>query len=222
MLNNTINLREYTRECIDAQKVYDYLLNTQQQNFEDVDFDADPNITGNWTTFRVLSCQVELVDFEELSDPENRPTIEYELPNGTTVTLQQVTIQKTVQVIADIEVDTTTGVEASTITSEELTLTPETLIMCAPTGTDIDVTLTDSSTCSVYALEKSGNDAVGNVNIIACQAIQAFAFVKLEVLAKFCEPRDKINVPICQTPVFPQQCPAIFPNNNNNDSNCGC
>ncbi|NLJ40990.1 MAG: hypothetical protein GX352_05190 [Clostridiales bacterium] len=49
-----------------------------------------------------------------------------------------------------------------------------------------------------------------------CQELQVETEVKLEVLAKFCEPRDNtINCNLdtisCTRPTYPHQCPTIFP-----------
>ncbi|PTX60330.1 hypothetical protein C8P63_10995 [Melghirimyces profundicolus] len=64
-------------------------------------------------------------------------------------------------------------------------------------------------------------DGAVELDLIVCKDIQVEAEVKLEVLAKFCKPRQPIPVPPpvfeCPTIELPPQCPELFP-----QVNCDC
>lgn len=90
-------------------------------------------------------------------------------------------------------------------------------VLCAPEGTNVLCRITQV-VCDSIVL--SSTQIIANVAI--CKELQVEAEVKLEVLAKFCKPRQPITPPenpiICP-PVgqFPPQCPDLFP-----PVNCQC
>ncbi|OEH92512.1 hypothetical protein [Bacillus solimangrovi] len=210
-MSRSLNYSDLQRECIDAHKIFDYVLTSKEQCFEDVVFTGISSAAGD--TISVSSCQIGPDSTcPEISDPENRPTVTVELPDGTDVDLQVVTLQKTIQII--IEGDVTSGGTATPFTSTAVVVfCPEEVLMCAPIGTMVDCMITDTSRCVVGALtlDPANSTATGNVHVLACQGIQTYAEVKLEILAKICDPRGIIPFPECEVNPFPQQCPSIFP-----------
>ncbi|OEH92514.1 hypothetical protein [Bacillus solimangrovi] len=207
-------LPDLQRECIDATKVFDYVLTSKQQCFENVAFLFSEMVNGNMID--VDSCQIASTSTcIEISDPNNRPTVTVELPDGT-VELEVVTLQKTVNLFVEAEIIAPNGAITSSTATATVVFCPEEVVMCAPTGTLIDCMITDTSRCVVGSLTPVGlefpNVATGNVHVLACQSIQSNALVKLEILAKICDTRSIIPVPeVCEVNPIPQQCPSVFP-----------
>ncbi len=94
----------------------------------------------------------------------------------------------------------------------------EPFVLCAPDGTELYCKVT-----KVFCKIPSGTVLLNtpcprsfNLQVTFCVDIQVEAEVKLEVLAKFCSPRENdIEVPEigeqCPEIKFPEQCPDIFP-----------
>ncbi len=94
----------------------------------------------------------------------------------------------------------------------------EPFVLCAPEGTELFCKIT-----KVICRIPSGTLLLNSpcpqsfcLQVTFCVDIQVEAEVKLEVLAKFCSPRDNdIQVPEigeqCPEITFPEQCPDIFP-----------
>lgn len=95
----------------------------------------------------------------------------------------------------------------------------ESFVLCFPDGTDLFCRIT-----KILARVPSGTVLLNSpaprsfpLDITFCVDIQVEAEVKLEVLAKFCSPRENdleaeetINE-MCPAVTFPEQCPDIFP-----------
>ncbi|WLD94963.1 hypothetical protein [Alkalihalobacillus sp. AL-G] len=101
----------------------------------------------------------------------------------------------------------------------------ESFVLCFPDGTDLFCKVS-----KIFCRIPSGTVLLNtpapeefSVEVTFCIDIQVEAEVKLEVLAKFCSPRDNdLIAPIsgidqCPRVDFPQQCPDIFPR-----PNCDC
>lgn len=100
----------------------------------------------------------------------------------------------------------------------------EEIVLCLPEPLDENNIL-----CRITAIECTPLEPIlgGQIllDVAICKEIQVEAEVKLEVLAKFCQPRpNDIPVPTpapsafqCPPIVFPAQCPEIFPR-----QNCDC
>ncbi|MDA5110866.1 hypothetical protein O3V59_21230 [Brevibacillus thermoruber] len=98
----------------------------------------------------------------------------------------------------------------------------EEFVLCLPEPLDEDNIL-----CRITDIECIPNQSVllggmVELEVIICKEIQVEAEVKLEVLAKFCQPRPIIPVPTpspfrCPPITFPPQCPPLFPLHN-----CDC
>lgn len=95
----------------------------------------------------------------------------------------------------------------------------ESFVLCYPDGTDLYCRIT-----KIFARIPTGTVLLNSpsptsfvVDITFCVDIQVEAEVKLEVLAKFCSPRENdLNAEesegeMCPEVVFPQQCPDIYP-----------
>ncbi|OEH92515.1 hypothetical protein [Bacillus solimangrovi] len=212
-MSNSKSLCDLQRECIDATKVFDYVLTSQQQCFEDVTTSQIPDLNDG-DTLSVSSCEITSNSTcIEISDKNNRPTVIVELPNGE-VELEVVTLQKTIEIEIEGEVISAGGTSTPFTATATVVFCPEEVLMCAPTGTTVDCMITDTSRCVVGTLTVDAvtDTATGNVHVLACQSIQSNAPVKLEILAKICDPRSIIPVPdICEVNPFPQQCPSVFP-----------
>ncbi|MFC7371835.1 hypothetical protein ACFQPF_09105 [Fictibacillus iocasae] len=100
----------------------------------------------------------------------------------------------------------------------------ESFVLCYPDGTDLFCRIT-----KIFSRIPSGTVLLNNpapmsfdIEITFCVDIQVEAEVKLEVLAKFCSPRENDlvapeDVNMCPPITFPQQCPDIYPR-----PNCDC
>jgi len=100
--------------------------------------------------------------------------------------------------------------------------TMESFILCFPTGTELLCRIPKilSRILSGTALLNNPVPEGFQLQITFCVDVQVEAEVKLEILAKFCAPRDNHltaleNVVTSCPPVeFPEQCPSIFPTKN--------
>ncbi|MBN8207267.1 hypothetical protein JI666_00740 [Bacillus sp. NTK071] len=100
----------------------------------------------------------------------------------------------------------------------------ESFVLCFPSGTHLYCRIT-----KIVCRIPSGTVLLNcpapqsfDLEVIFCVDIQVEAEVKLEVLAKFCSPRDNDLIAPdlideCPTIEFPEQCPDIFPR-----PNCDC
>lgn len=100
----------------------------------------------------------------------------------------------------------------------------ESFVLCYPDGTDLYCKITKVITKIPTGTVLLNCPAPRSfaLEVTFCVDIQVEAEVKLEVLAKFCSPRDNDLVAPdigdqCPDIVFPQQCPDIFPR-----QNCDC
>ncbi|HEX6923052.1 MAG TPA: hypothetical protein VF149_04445 [Bacillales bacterium] len=100
----------------------------------------------------------------------------------------------------------------------------ESFVLCFPDGTELmcDISKILCRIPSGTVLLNSPSPSSFTLDVTFCIDIQVEAEVKLEVLAKFCSPRENnITAPAideqCPPIEFPQQCPDIFPR-----PNCDC
>ncbi|WP_347550631.1 hypothetical protein ABFG93_03315 [Pseudalkalibacillus hwajinpoensis] len=101
----------------------------------------------------------------------------------------------------------------------------ESFVLCFPNGTDLFCRIT-KVICRIptgTVLLNCPSPRAFDLEVIFCVDIQVEAEVKLEVLAKFCAPRDNDLmadsdvIDECPPVEFPAQCPDIFPR-----PNCDC
>ncbi|MCD5325537.1 MULTISPECIES: hypothetical protein [Pontibacillus] len=227
------DLSFYRRECIDATKVFDYVIVSLPGT--DTVTSAVGDLTLNPTTAdlctlldpttdnRVRNVRTEILPDASTCgevDPQSRVDETVEI-DGETVTLQWVTIEKdTVTFRFSFDVVDPNGCVLVNVcgTSVIDNIEPEDVLLCAPEGTNVDCMLLPSSTVRPYNFTCGGtaDTLTFSVNYNLCQAIQSNDEVKLEVIARLCEPRPLINpIETCE-PVTPQQCPVIFPGPRNN------
>ncbi|REJ09146.1 hypothetical protein [Halobacillus trueperi] len=216
--------------CINVDKVYDWVL--EERSFE---FTLDPEtgipflpgLAAYDFDGATVSCEVE-PDPTNPIDVLERDDRSYVI-DGEPVILQQLNIRKnfiiTLQItLADGTVLTSTPPAAG---ANPLAIARcEQVVLCAPEGTDVEVTYTDLDCFVCSTGEISLDEVLGinfsdlRINIISCQSIQSTFPVTVEFLAEFCEPRDVLPTP-CPAPVRPDQCPVVFPafgNGNNGDN----
>ncbi len=127
--------------CAHVNKVYDWVIN----NFPIPTTTVITGLTGPCTptgspmtlpTINSVSCSISSFTY----DITNISDVDFVI-DGTTVTLQSVTIAKTVTYSFTVNYTTPAGVtttETGTATSDPII---ETVILCAPSGTTIDVKL---------------------------------------------------------------------------------
>jgi hypothetical protein len=227
MGNNHKHLQD---ECIRVQKVYDWVTDT-----------LNVRKTVSFTPEQIAAIE------EALDDPSKRPLrIVTKVPktsqanenaeacaehflceqvgekrectvalNGGFTTAQLVELLFTTDIKVQVvdrsgEIVTELKVNASVF---------ESFVLCYPDGTDLYCRIT-----KIYARVPSGTVLLNSpaptsfsIDITFCVDIQVEAEVKLEVLAKFCSPRENdLNCEesageMCQEVSFPQQCPDIYP-----------
>ncbi|MEC5424239.1 hypothetical protein QGM71_12130 [Virgibacillus sp. C22-A2] len=208
--------------CINTEKVYDWILN--ETNFDlsltGLDLPINPT-TGDQLEcgdidLNTVTCTVEpaAVDPIVVLDREDQDfTVD-----GAEVTLQLVNIRKNFEVTVFAELIPELGGATVEVGSAEFTRC-EQVILCAPEGTEIDVTYTDldcfvcTATCDVGTTTEVDELDV-TVTVRLCQSIQSTFEVTLEIVADFCQPRDVLPFPPCPAPTIPPQCPVVFPTGN--------
>lgn len=206
--------------CFNAEKVYDWVIlqETVNQNITDADIGVlpidpcDPAVSNLSTTCYLvdpltgnpLPPNAE-IDVVETADRTDRQFV----IDGTLVTLQRVSFEKTLSVVIEFSGfdGTTPFVEISD--AIEVTI-PESVFLCAPEGTRLVVRVSDV-TCSSSVNCTAGALASVDLSLDVCQSVQSVADVTLEIVADFCEPRDVLVSEECPTPVIPPQCPIVFP-----------
>ena len=197
--------------CINVEKVYDWVV-------KDLSFESFPtspicfpglphnaHTTGASVTCHVCPSKDNPVVIKKR---ENRTfTID-----GSSVRLQQLTIQKNFDVT--ICVTLTNGM---TYTSDSFPISrSEHVVMCAPKGTNVDVTYTelDCFVSSTGSITNNGDHTITfsnlSLSISVCQSIQSTFPVTVEFLANYCEPRADLSS-TCSSPTRPDNCSIVFP-----------
>ncbi|WP_174615522.1 hypothetical protein [Virgibacillus ihumii] len=214
--------------CINTEKVYDWVINeaTFDLALGDLVLPVGPDGTQLECGDIVLdsvSCSVAPAEVDPiviLSRTDQQFVID-----GAQVTLQLVNIQKNFEVTVFANVIPELGGGTVEIGSADFTRC-EQVVLCAPEGTDIDVSYTDlecfvcTATCDPGTTTEADELDV-TVTVRLCQSIQSTFEVTLELVADFCEPREELPIPPCPAPTIPPQCPVVFPNNiGTNNDNC--
>ena len=215
--SNHVSIRqlEPTNECISVQKVYDWVkINADEVKTipipeEDLDLinaaldeGAQLQVTGTITLpDGVVASIVSIIRrFVEING------VEVEV--GCAQILKTVTLSITVTDISTAEPTIVTTFDATTQLIERAGI-------CFPepfTADNVTIHVRSAMALSLSDVPIDGNFMF---EIVICQDLQVETQVKLEVLARFCEPRDNTIVcgtgVVCETPMFPPQCPEIFP-----------
>ncbi|OOE12118.1 hypothetical protein [Fictibacillus arsenicus] len=227
MGNNHKHLQD---ECIRVQKVYDWVTDT-----------LNVRKTVSFTPEQIAAIE------EALDDPSKRPLrIVTKVPktsqanenaeacaenflceqvgdkrectvalNGGFTTAQLVELLFTTDIKVQV-VDRSGEIVTELIVNASVF---ESFVLCYPDGTDLYCRIT-----KIFARVPSGTVLLNSpaptsfsIDITFCVDIQVEAEVKLEVLAKFCSPRENDLIcegsegEMCPEASFPQQCPDIYP-----------
>lgn len=195
--------------CINVDKVYDWIVKENSFDLSPTGAQSFPRVTA-MTNLEgaTVTCDVA----PAASNPiiilhrEDRPFC----IDGKTVCLQQLTIQK--NFVVTIIVTLPNG---TMFTSAEIPVSRcEQVTLCAPEGTEVEVTYTelDCFVCTTGRLT-AGDQTITfgalSLSVTTCQSIQSTFPVTVEFLADFCEPREEIPT-MCPAPMR-ETMPFCFP-----------
>ncbi|WP_044748089.1 hypothetical protein [Bacillus alveayuensis] len=202
--------QEFSPECIQVCKVYDWTTNVVSLT-RDITFTfPEDSLTG--VTISQVNCSMTLMECIE-----DGPRRDIECMVGEEiVTLQAVTLSKTIQVILEVTGTNTAGAQVTVQSNPTLITISEEVILCAPEGTTVSCNQTQNTfnICRVSSFTQNGDSITATVLVRVCQSIVVTFEVILEVAAKFCQPRPKVICEDeCPVDVFPPQCPSVFPIN---------
>ena len=196
--------------CINVDKVYDWIVKEKSFDISPTGAQAFPGVTAATNlTGASVTCDVAPAAMNPIVilHREDRPFC----IDGTTVCLQQLTIQK--NFIVTIIVTLPSG---TVFTSSDIPISRcEQVTLCAPEGTDVEITYTDldcfvCTTGTLIAGEGTITFSALTISVATCQSIQSTFPVTVEFLADFCEPRADI-ASVCAPPTHPKQCSVVFP-----------
>ncbi len=219
--------------CINVDKVYDWIV--KEKSF-DLSFPSGkeflftptnmvPKDEYKFSGFKDATVKCEVTPDRHhpivILGREDRPFC----IDGKNVMLQQLNIRKNFVVtltvtLADGTVLTSKSPEKEDFNSDLAFSRCEQVTLCAPEGTDIEITFTnlDCFVCTTGKLEGesfapfNGGIKFSNlsISIDTCQSIQSTFPVTVEFLADFCEPREDFAT-ACAPPMRPKQCSVVFP-----------
>ena len=202
------------RICINVEKVYDWIVKELTFDFHksgDITFPGLPhmeNLHDACVTCKVMPDKYHPI---VILSRENR-TFSIE---GRTVCLQQLNIKKNFDITIVLTLKNGHMYESTPIEVSRC----EQVILCAPKGTDVEITYTDLDcfVCSTGHISQTGNPIDHKVHfpdlsitVSVCQSIQSTFPVTVEFLADYCEPRADFPF-ACSPTSRPRQCSAIFP-----------
>lgn len=212
--------------CINVDKVYDWIVKEKSFDFSlptgDYTFTPTPPLGTSFAN-AVVTCEVTpAAEFPIIIISRENRTF---CIDGKNVCLQQLNIRKNFEVTLVITMPN--GMRYTTIpsngTNTNLSFSRcEQVTMCAPEGTDVEITYTDLDcfVCSQGSLylpaPGGGGGGTGvvieglNLSISTCQSIQSTFPVTVEFLAEYCEPRPDLPTS-CPTPSRPHPCSTVFP-----------
>ncbi len=196
--------------CINVDKVFDWIVKEKSFDISPTGAVTFPGVTATTSLVgATVTCDVT----PAASNPvvilhrEDRPFC----IDGTTVCLQQLSLQKNFVVTIIVTLPNGTAFTSATIPVSRC----EQVTLCAPEGTDVEVTYTnlDCFVCTTGTLAAGAGTITFSaltISVATCQSIQSTFPVTVEFLADYCEPRADI-VSGCSAPVRPQQCSFVFP-----------
>ncbi len=192
--------------CINTTKVYDWILNEASFDLTFTD-EALPVIGEDQITCDDLTGPVTCETTATSTEVINREDREFVI-DGALVTLQLVTLRKNFTVTFFFP--TLLGTGEATFGFSRC----EQVVLCAPDGTDVEVTYPelDCFICT-FECDELADTFDATVTVRLCQSIQSTFPVTLEIVADFCQPRDILPTPACPAPTMPPQCPVLFPEN---------
>lgn len=206
---------EPTNECINVQKVYDWV----KINVDEV------------KTIPIPQVNLDLINTALAGGAQLQVTGTIALPAGVTTSI--VSIIRRFVVIDGVEVEVGCAQILKTVTiniivtdvstvipTEVTTFTATTQVIeragiCFPQPFTADNVTIHVRSATALSLSDVPIDGSFMFELYICQDLQVETQVKLEVLARFCEPRENTIAcgtgSTCETPTYPQQCPQIFP-----------
>ncbi|ADC48425.1 MULTISPECIES: BMQ_0737 family morphogenetic spore coat protein [Alkalihalophilus] len=203
--------------CINAKKVFDWVIRpvnvsetySGKQFFKLTDCPMDLCDTdGCFGTDFTADVKVFDVQAKELPQSGGREKMKVTI-NGETVTLHKVRILVTFKV----KVKILDGDSKVCSTEDPIDFcTIETFYLCAPKGTCVDATVLDGMADAEFFC--CNNTPTLTLSADFCLDVQVTDFVKLEVEASYCNPRDEFpisDVMVCEPLKEPKQCPHVFP-----------
>ncbi|BBW96167.1 hypothetical protein MKY25_09470 [Geobacillus sp. FSL W8-0032] len=200
--------QQFDRECIQVCKVYDWTTHVVQLT-QDITFTFPAgSLTG--ITVSQVNCSLTLLECTEDAPRRDIECVVGDQP----VTLQVVTLSKTIQVVLEVVGTNAVGTQVTVLSNPALITTSEEVILCAPEGTTVCCNATQNTfnICRVGAFTQNGDTITATISVRICQSIVVTFEVILEVAARFCQPRPEIICEEeCPVDVFPPQCPAVFP-----------
>ncbi|MBO8156430.1 MAG: hypothetical protein H0Z32_08230 [Bacillaceae bacterium] len=209
---------DFDRECIKVDKVYDWVFYSDQ--YENKNFIPDKNCRE--AVSKALECGDDVDIKCTPSKPEDVKCSVNIVQNGNPGLVEVVW---TVPVLVTVLIN---GKKVCRFTVR--TQFDDEIALCVPEGVTADHISCKAT--QVICINNNrilmGPDPFGpmvRVKVMLCKEIQVEVPVKLEVFARFCQPRS--NDIVIPTPTaecnldsiqFPPQCPDIFPGNNNNNN----
>ncbi len=199
--------------CINVDKVYDWIVKEKSFDvspkksirFHDLDDIDEDDLKGATVTCEVTPERHHPI---VILGREDRVFC----IDGKKVLLQQLNIKKNFDLTIFVALRNGTKLTSKTIDISRC----EHVVLCAPEGTNVEITYTDLDcfVCTTGELEKEDNDKIEfsdlTISVTTCQSIQSTFPVTVEFLADFCEPREDLPT-ACPAPMRPKQCSVVFP-----------
>ncbi|WP_134704981.1 SBBP repeat-containing protein [Ammoniphilus sp. YIM 78166] len=213
---NKIQLSEACRPIIEERLALGHRLSARCITNPDAFLPVFPLLPKPQPTLTPIGCPGARCDFELDAAAPVRCTV----PDGTIVTLQAIPFLFTVCIRIDL-VDTNAGDEV--ICSEDVFVQfREEVALCWERGLNIQCRILDVICNASFRQLGAFAEPGIFLTVHVCKEIQVEAEVKLELPARFCQPRRPVECegtpftdvcPPLPSNLFPAQCPRIFPNN---------
>ncbi|WP_100373478.1 hypothetical protein [Bacillus sp. FJAT-45037] len=201
--------------CINAKKVFDWVIRpvSLTETFTNCEFfngltDICESVEGCFDPGFKVKCKVDCVKATDITKPGPRQKVEVQV-NGEDVTLYKVKVHVSIKVFVFIKEDNCDEYEK--LGPFELS-SVETFYLCAPDGTFVYPAIHDGE-CEAEFFCVNGTPNL-TINADFCLDVQVADYVKLEIEAAYCKPRDEFPISemmVCRPDKEPKQCPHVFP-----------
>ncbi|WP_078410893.1 BMQ_0737 family morphogenetic spore coat protein [Priestia abyssalis] len=206
--------------CVRVPKIFDWINRSTLIKLKEIiqlDQETETDrISCNFHDIKRTNCYLSdrnghpsrcTASCKELTSPDDRTNIQIMIPDGKLVTLQRIDLLK--QGFVTVQFFNRKG--QLCLQSVFPFSGVETVLLCAPPGTDIHCEITEVD-CKAHLLppivEQSPSIDVG-INILLCQSIVSTADVKVELTGTACKPREESTMNDT-SPLPPEACP-VFP-----------
>ncbi|WP_226584691.1 hypothetical protein [Halobacillus litoralis] len=220
------------RECIDAEKVFDYVIvggtGSEEVEIMNLDGASKADICTKLNDGGTVRNVETVIDFDTLEMDACSAMVvgtdNVEMDDEEEIELQivQITKEKDIPILVTFDVYDKDGNEAykdvtgtGTISADKICEEP--VMMCCPgdAGTELSCRIVPSSFHLILAKCVVVGDAL-KLNFLytftICQEVQCSAMVKLEIMARPCRPRPVIRpTRRCRPTPMPNPCRRIFP-----------